>query len=319
MTVEVSVVMSVFNGAATLAQTLASVLAQDGCELEFIVVDDGSTDGSGAVLDEWAARDARLRVLHQANAGLTRALAAGCAAARGRWIARQDAGDVSLPGRLAKQLEAMKADPSLSFTACATRFVDASGAFLFAHEGTGHALIPTHVIDLTQANGVVDGPSHHGAVMFRRDAYEQAGGYRPQFYFGQDWDLWYRLAELGKFQALRDVLYEATIGVGDISATQKPHQEALATLSRRALELRQRGEGDEAVLREAERIRPVRRGTTARQRAAAAYFLGECLRRNRDHALARRYFIDCIRAWPLHVPAWIRLCQSAFAPASDGA
>ena len=98
---EVSVVMSAFNDAVTLPAALESILSQQGVELEFIVVDDGSTDGSAAILDEAARKDARLKVVHRPNAGLTRALIAGCALASAPWIARQDADDVSQPGRLA--------------------------------------------------------------------------------------------------------------------------------------------------------------------------------------------------------------------------
>ncbi len=86
---EVSVVMSVYNGAGSLPATLQSVLSQEGCHFEFIVVNDGSSDASGRILDEWSARDARLRVIHQANTGLTRALIRGCSEARGEFIARQ--------------------------------------------------------------------------------------------------------------------------------------------------------------------------------------------------------------------------------------
>jgi len=110
-TPEVSVVMGVYNGAEHLEQTLASILSQEGCDLEFIVVDDGSTDDTGSILDAWAAQDKRLRVIHQQNTGLTRALIRGCAEARGEFIARQDAGDVSLPGRLDAQFTYLKTIP----------------------------------------------------------------------------------------------------------------------------------------------------------------------------------------------------------------
>ena len=76
---DVSVVMSVYNGAAALRTTLDSVLAQDDCDFEFVVVNDGSTDDSGSILDAYAARDLRLRVIHQANTGLTPAVIRGCA------------------------------------------------------------------------------------------------------------------------------------------------------------------------------------------------------------------------------------------------
>src|SRR5262245_6785124 len=97
---EVSVVMSVYNGASNLPATINSILSQEGVALEFIVVNDGSTDKTGEILDDYARRDNRVRVIHQKNTGLTRGLIRGCDAARGEFIARQDAGDISLPERL---------------------------------------------------------------------------------------------------------------------------------------------------------------------------------------------------------------------------
>jgi glycosyltransferase involved in cell wall biosynthesis len=85
----------VYNGAFCLAKTLDSILSQEGVEFEFIVVNDGSSDKSGQILNDYAQRDSRLRIIHQENTGLTRALIRGCDAVRGEFIARQDAGDIS--------------------------------------------------------------------------------------------------------------------------------------------------------------------------------------------------------------------------------
>ncbi len=104
--------MSVYNSAGSLTRTLDSILLQEGVDFEFIVIDDGSTDGSGEILDQRAALDARLVVVHQDNAGLTAALKVGCELARGVYIARQDAGgDISMPSRLAVQLRALESCP----------------------------------------------------------------------------------------------------------------------------------------------------------------------------------------------------------------
>ena len=78
---KVSVVMSVYNGAATLRNSVESILAQQEVELEFVIVDDGSTDASAEMLEEFARADRRIRVIHQRNQGLTRSLIVGCAAA----------------------------------------------------------------------------------------------------------------------------------------------------------------------------------------------------------------------------------------------
>lgn len=307
---EVSVVMSVYNGADSLPATLQSVLGQQGCRFEFVVVNDGSSDESGRILDEWAARDARLRVIHQANTGLTRALIYGCAEARGEFIARQDCGDISLPGRLAAQVASMRANRELAFVSCRTRYATEDGQFLYEHGGSGQAVLPMWVIDLTQRHGALDGPSHHGSVMFRASAYTSAGGYRAAFYYGQDWDLWYRLAEQGTFQMLPGVYYEAHLAVGDISMNNKTRQELIGQQSLRALHLRQAGESDRPALEAAAHIRP---GAPGMRRPKGtwrgAYFLGECLRRNGNHKAARSYLLEAAKGNPFYFKAWLRLLQ----------
>ena len=117
-TPEVSVVMSVYNGATDLRTSVDSILSQEGVNLELIVVNDGSTDNSANILQEYAGSDERVRVISQQNQGLTRALVVGCAAARGEYIARQDAGDISLPGRLIKQLNTISENPDSAFVLC---------------------------------------------------------------------------------------------------------------------------------------------------------------------------------------------------------
>ena len=298
----ISVVMGVYNAAATLRETLDSIVAQEEVELEVIVVDDGSTDATPAILGEYPA----IRVIRQENRGLTRALMAGCAAARGTLIARHDAGDLSHPRRLVTQ-QRLFDDAEVAFVSCATHYVGPELEPLWV--ARPKVLAPAPVLDLSREHGLVDGPTHHGSVVFRRDAYERAGGYRAAFYYGQDFDLWYRLAERGKFASAEEVLYTGRILPGSISSAAKREQETLARLSRRALELRQRGQSDETVLAEAAQVEPVRGTASRRTRAAGLYFIGEALRRNGDPR-ARRYLREAIAAWPLSPRAWLRLLQS---------
>ena len=310
---EVSVVMSVYNSADALPSTLQSILDQHDCDLEFIVVNDGSTDGTGPLLDAWAKRDNRLRVIHQTNTGLTRALIRGCAEAQGEFIARQDCGDISLPGRLTRQLAALQANHDLSFVSCATRYTTDGGEFLYEARGSGKAAAPIDVIDLSQAHGVLDGPAHHGSVMFRRSTYEKVGGYRPAFYFGQDWDLWYRLAEQAQFQMLQEMLYEARMGVADISMNNKARQEIIGMQSLQALRLRMAGLSDQPALDAAALIRPGSEGGGhSRSAWRGYYFMGECLRRNGNRDSARRYLSRALKENPLHLKSWIRLFQARF-------
>lgn len=301
---DVSVVMGVYNGAATLRATLDSILAQDDVDFEVIVVDDGSTDSTPAILAEYPA----VRVMTQENAGLTKALIAGCAAARGRYIARHDTGDLSHPRRLSKQQQALDEDRELAFVSCWTEYVGPEGEHLFTSRGTGVAKSAVDIIDTTAKHGAQDGPTAHGAVMFRRDLYERVGGYRAAFYFGQDWDLWYRLAEAGKFRMIEEVLFTVMIEPSTISSASREAQMACARLSHEALLARQRGEGDAAVLARAAAIQ--RSNKRSRKGAANGwYFIGEALRRNRDRR-ARRYLRRAIAEWPLMGKAWIRYLQA---------
>ncbi|MBK8742598.1 MAG: glycosyltransferase family 2 protein [Betaproteobacteria bacterium] len=221
-------VMGVYNGADSLGATLDSILSQEGCDIEFIVVNDGSTDDTGPILDEWAARDARLRVIHQANAGLTRSLISGCAVAQSEFIARQDAGDVSLPGRLAGQWKCLRQRADVVLVACATQFIGPADELLYEVVRSGH--------DLEQGLSALDvrsikGPPHHGGTMFRKSAYARAGGYRPAFVVAQDIDLWLRLVELGRCEGMEQPLYRARLEANSISGRRRAEQVRLAELA----------------------------------------------------------------------------------------
>jgi glycosyltransferase involved in cell wall biosynthesis len=111
----ISVLMPVHNGGEWLAAAVASVLAQDGVALELVVVDDRSPDGA---IDRLPASDPRLRIIPVAGAGLVDALNTGLAVVRGHWLARMDADDECLPGRLASQLAYLKQNPEVAIAGC---------------------------------------------------------------------------------------------------------------------------------------------------------------------------------------------------------
>ena len=242
---DVSVVMSVYNGSDLLAKALDSILAQEGVTLELIVVNDGSTDDCAAILDEYARRDPRVRVIHQDNTGLTRALIRGCAAARGQFIARQDADDISLPGRLAHQVAFLNAHPEAVMTASGVRRVGPGGEDMGEdisrgeelHEGLGK---------LTLAE--IAGPPHHGSTMFRRSAYEAVGGYRAAFRVAQDLDLWLRLAEVGKCLGIPDILYQASWRLGAISHLRRQEQVRTTEVLLECARVRRAGGSDAGIL-----------------------------------------------------------------------
>jgi glycosyltransferase involved in cell wall biosynthesis len=309
---EVSVVMSVYNGASHLAATLDSILSQEGVELEFIVVNDGSNDKSGQILNEYAQHDSRVRIFHQENTGLTRALIGGCDAARGEFIARQDAGDISLPGRLKSQVAVLRDREDCVFVSCWTDVVGPKGEFLYTSRGTGLASSPINILSPQARWGVIDGPSHHSSVMFRAKQYAMCGGYRPEFYFGQDWDLWYRLSCLGTFCMLEKKLCVCQVTLGSVSSSWRQEQKRFAQLSRNAMLMRQKGMSDQPVLAETRQLlSSLNRQVARHDKAAANYFIGKCLLKNRNNA-AVGYLMSAIKENPLHIKAWISLARSVF-------
>ncbi|HSH88947.1 MAG TPA: glycosyltransferase family 2 protein [Ramlibacter sp.] len=304
---EVSVVMGVYNGAASLAATIDSVLAQEGCALELIVVDDGSIDGTPAILRACAQRDPRLRVFGQSNAGLTSALVRGCGEARGDFIARQDCGDRSMPGRLRSQLEFLRGHPQVVMTACAVRFLAPGGELLYVSSRDGPRLQDgLRQLDVRQ----VKGPPHHGCTMFRRDAYQAAGGYRPFFAVAQDLDLWLRLSEHGECEGHGDVRYEARLEAGSISSVRREEQLGFAEVAVQAARLRRAGGDDREALAGARAIVRKRGGRPGRlERARFLHFIGSCLQES-DPAAARGYYWQALRECPLMLKTLVRLART---------
>ncbi|HJR52857.1 MAG TPA: glycosyltransferase family A protein [Gemmatimonadota bacterium] len=306
----VSVVMSVQDAGEYLAPTMESVLAQEGVDLELLAVDDGSADGSTDVLRGFAKGDRRVRVLRQERLGLTEALILGCSHARGPYIARQDAADLSRPTRLARQARALDADPELAFVSCWTEYRGPRMEYLFTTRDTGRARDPADVV--VEEGGkptLADGPTHHGSVMLRREVYERVGGYRREFYLAQDRDLWFRMAEAGRYQALPEALYVALVLPASRSASFRDVQHRLGRLARRAFELRQAGASEAPALELAAALRPRGSAHGARRIAAANYFIGEALRRNGD-LRCLGYLGTAVRLRPLHAVGWLRLLQA---------
>jgi glycosyltransferase involved in cell wall biosynthesis len=296
--------MSVYNGAAHLHESVESMMNQEGVSFEFIIVNDGSTDESGKTLDDYAERDKRIRVIHQENAGLTKALIRGCAEAKGEFIARQDAGDLSSRDRLAKQLSCMKKNSNVVLVSCGTRYVGPEGEHLYdALSNSLEATASLRTVDIKK----VRGPSHHGCTLFPRKLYEKVGGYRSEFYFGQDLDLWLRLVEHGEHIVVPEVLYQASIKPESISGLYMEEQVKLTKLMLEAARLRQENQSEYPALVKAKNIMPDRKRAVSRQALAQAlYFIGACLRRQGD-GRARDYFEKALRAYPFHLRSWFRL------------
>ena len=301
---DVSVVMSVYNGATQLRESVDSILGQKGVKLELILVNDGSTDESGEISESYASRDTRVTVVHQDNQGLTRALITGCATARAHYIARQDVGDSSESEKLATQLEVIMNRPDASLVSCSTRFVGPRGEYLYDVQPD-----PANATErlLTLERSEIRGPSSHPSVIFSRALYQSVGGYRADFYFAQDMDLWVRLAERGKHIVMPEILYQASVSVGSISGLYRREQIETIGLIIESARLRRIRQSDAAVLEKAATIRPrAKRRNSRLARARALYFVGTCLKRRNDPG-ATAYLKEALRICPLHLKSAVRL------------
>jgi glycosyltransferase involved in cell wall biosynthesis len=184
----VSVAMSVYNGGDFLAESIESILAQTFRQFEFLIVDDASSDRSLEIVEAYAARDDRIRIIrNDSNLGLTKSLNRAINMARAPLIARHDADDVALPERFAQQVACFEAHPECDVVGTNYTFIDhrgqpVDGHFYSAFDADVHATL------LRGRN-----PICHTSVMFRRSVFLDAGGYDERFRYAQDYELWLRL------------------------------------------------------------------------------------------------------------------------------
>lgn len=182
----ISVVLPVYNGALTLGDAIASIQAQECSDWELLVVDDGSTDDSGYIAERMAASDERIRVLRRPHRGLVPALVDGCGGARGEFIARMDADDISHPERFTRQLAWFEVHPQGGL--CGTR-VAVVGDRIRAGRRRYEQWLNSHTThEAIDRAMFVECPVAHPAFMMRRTAYETLGGYRD-FPGPEDYDL----------------------------------------------------------------------------------------------------------------------------------
>lgn len=198
----VSVLLPVRDGSAFLAVAIESILGQTLADLELLAIDDGSQDGTPAILERLAAFDQRIRVFRQAPLGITAALNRGLRESRAALVARMDADDIAAPERLSRQFAALNTHPSAVAVGSACRVINRSGKLL------GYRRPP---IQPDAIRRVLIGGGNcmiHPTMMLRRDAVLRAGGYRAPFRYCEDFDLWLRLSEHHDLINLPDTLLD---------------------------------------------------------------------------------------------------------------
>ncbi len=212
LTPKLSVVMPVWNGEKYLYEAIQSILNQTESDFEFLLVDDGSTDRSVEIAENF--NDPRIRILSLDHGGIVVALNHGVRAARSNWIARMDADDIAMPDRFEKQLMALLERPEAVM--CYTNY----NLLMDNGETVKSRSFPkTHQDLLFQLCWRT--PIAHDSVIFRRDIFEECKGYLPDERHAEDFGLWGRIAEKG-----------LTIGIPQPLLTVRKHGESISVVER---------------------------------------------------------------------------------------
>ena len=233
----VSVLMAVHDAERYLKEAVESILDQTFRDFEFLVVDDGSTDATGAILSNYT--DSRLRVIRlENNGGLPAALNIGLREACGPLIARMDGDDVSDTRRLELQVAFMHEYPDVLLLGTGFVRIDAAGR-------------PFDKVQLPTEDGVLQGQLLvgsqfcHPSVMVRTDIMRAVGGYRSiSGGAAQDYDLWLRIAEHGKIANLQQPLLRYRMHEGQISVGRLERQRQAANIYRTLALQRRSGLGE---------------------------------------------------------------------------
>lgn len=207
-----SVLLSVHNGERYVREAIESILTQTYRDFEFVIVDDGSTDRTSQILDEFAKKDARIVVIkNEINIGLTaslnKALRSAFATlrsdrqAQGLLIARMDADDVALLERFQKQIDFLNTHPDIGMVGTAYEWIDENEKVM------GRRNVLTHPHELHRVL-IRTNPFLHGSIMIRKRLLEHVHGYDESYKKAQDYDLYLRLSRICRFANLPDILMQ---------------------------------------------------------------------------------------------------------------
>jgi glycosyltransferase involved in cell wall biosynthesis len=218
----ISVVMPAFNMEAYIEDAIRSILEQTFRDFEFIIIDDGSMDGTGEIIKRYAATDARVIIVNnQGNLGLPRTMNSSIELARGKYICRMDADDFSYPDRLEKQLAFMEDHPDVVISGGTMEVCNREMKFLCKR-----------IYNLTDAEIRRKlfrySPFSHPSVIFRTEEARNIGGYFEEIFPAEDYDFYFRLGMVGSFANLPDTIIKMRVNPSGISYSNIRKSEILA-------------------------------------------------------------------------------------------
>jgi glycosyltransferase involved in cell wall biosynthesis len=229
--------MPVRDGERFLQKAIDSVLTQTFGDFEFIIVDDGSRDATAEILAAAAKADSRIAVVRQQPMGLVAALNRGIAGVRSPYIARLDADDISLPTRLARQLEFMRGDTTLGLLGSYAEEIDEHGRALAVRKPpVNHESL---VEALEQGN-----PFIHSTILVRTDLVRACGGFRAALAGAEDYDLWLRISERARVANVPETLVRYRVHAQTVTELRTVRMAFSVRIARRAAAARKAGRSD---------------------------------------------------------------------------
>ena len=219
----ISVVMSVYNAEQTLADSINSIINQTYQNFEFIIIDDGSTDTSLEIITSFSMKDDRIHlIINERNLGVAASLNKGIKVARGKFIARMDADDISLPKRFESQISFLENHTEVGVLGTAIN------EKLLSHRGESRVRSFEQNNDQIQWRLLFRCALFHPTVMARRHLFNE-NLYNPDYLVAQDYDLWTRLAPITEFANLPTPLLDLHIHQTSSSIIHKSLQKSNST------------------------------------------------------------------------------------------
>jgi len=227
MHLPITVLMPVYNGAKYIREAIDSVLAQSFGDFELLIVNDGSTDTTVEVISSYT--DKRIRLISQANGGVSAALNAGLKEAKGKYIARFDADDVCYTYRLERQYAFMEADPEYIVIGSDADYMSEEGDFLFKYVNIGHTNEEINERINTYC------PFVHSSVFYLKDPVVNIGGYEINAHSFEDYFLWMRLIKKGKMCNFKEPLIQVRFNSSSVTVDEKDREPVFVELKKKAL------------------------------------------------------------------------------------
>jgi glycosyltransferase involved in cell wall biosynthesis len=302
----VSVVTPVYNGGLYLAECIKSILSQTYSDFEYIIIDDGSSDGTWGVMEEYAGKDRRIILIkNEKNMGQANSMNIGIKNAKGEYIAVMDSDDIAEPDRLKKQVDFLNNNKDYGGCGTLQSYIDKKGDTLSINEPPKEK---GDVTDLMKNSCQLS----HSTCMFRHDVLDEVGGYRESFERGQDYDLFLRISEKHRLYNIPEVLLYQRFSLERATISDRKRQMGYSKLALYLAEQRHQNGQDVLQLGDTEKFKDLKRRIFGSQllprwielSSNYLYWAHRMYHRG-PIGYARRLAWKSIRYNPLNVVAWL--------------